>query len=247
MAPPATRDSLGRTWGESRARSGVNILRSKTNQSALPVPKPRAYTTSAPTSGPTQPRACTTLVRKSTVGRKVGLVSAASASSTPSSVGEAALRVRAWASWRAWAATSRAGVRRYRSPHPTSTTIPPPCTASKPPSMVLHGALKGRDEGGRRPARDARRDAIHRGGPEGHGDARPRLARQRLPENRDGNRPRRYCQDKPEPQTDEPSGHHGASPLTPCIPDFPGRSYWLPGSEAPTVSEKRDAFVRLST
>src|SRR4029453_17279993 len=117
----------------------------------------------------------------------------------------------------------------------------------QPPSMVPYGALKGHDEGGRRPARDARRDAIHRGGPEGHGAPRPPLARQRLPENRDGNRPRRYCQDQPKPQTDEPSGHHGASPLTPCIPDFPGRSYWLPGSEAPTVSEKRDAFVRLST
>jgi hypothetical protein len=88
--------------------------------------------------------------------------------------------------------------------------------------MRPHRALEGRDEGGRRPAREARRDAIHRGGPKGDSHARPRLARPRLPENRDGNRPRRYRQDPPEHQANEQGSHHGAFPLLSCIAARPG-------------------------
>ena len=80
-----------------------------------------------------------------------------------------------------YGATCRVPIRSeddWTPPQPDEDCVPdqPALPGEQPPSMVPHGALKGRDEGGPRPARDARRDAIHRGGPEGHGYARARLA-----------------------------------------------------------------------
>src|SRR5205807_2932469 len=195
------------TVGETFERRRVSVLSSRTNQSAAPAPKPRAYMTLSPTSCPTQPRACKRLMAKIKEGRKVGLARLVRAMRTPRRYGDASSRVRSRSSCRGRPATP-GGPAVAQAQHDQHHDTPP-LKSQQRPGVVRDQAPERPDQRGRRKRGQQRIADIHRRGTERQGHTLPCLPRQGLADTGDRKRAWRNRQDEPHHKPHQQCGHHG--------------------------------------